>query len=98
MILVRNVFQLKFGKAREAKALVKEGTEILKKGGPASTRWLTDLTGPFYMLVMESTYENLAALENSMKDTMSAQEFAAWYQKFTPLVESGSREIYSIVE
>ncbi|MBM2845609.1 MAG: hypothetical protein HW407_921 [Bacteroidetes bacterium] len=30
MILVRDVFQLKFGKAREAKALAKEGMEIEK--------------------------------------------------------------------
>lgn len=98
MILVRDIFQLKFGKAKEAKALAKEGGEIDKKYGYGPSRFLTDLTGPYYTLVMESTYENLAAYEKAMKDTMSAKEFGEWYQKFIPLVESGRREIFTIVE
>ena len=31
MIVIRNVFRLKFGKAREAVALVKEGVAIQKR-------------------------------------------------------------------
>jgi hypothetical protein len=56
MIVVRNVFQLKFGKAKEAVALLKEGLAIQKKalsGVEFSTRVLTDVTGPFYTLVLE---------------------------------------------
>ena len=98
MILVRNVFQLKFGKAREAKALVKESEALHKKyGGGSSVRFLTDITGQFYTFVMETTYENLAAFEKSSTEVMGANEFGEWYQKFTPLVESGHREIFSIV-
>jgi hypothetical protein len=33
MILVRDVFRLKFGKAKEARALLKEGMRISKKAG-----------------------------------------------------------------
>jgi len=98
MILVRDVFQLKFGKAKEAKALAKEGGEIEKRHGYGPSRILTDLTGPYYTLVMETTYDSLAAYEKALKDTMSAKEFGEWYQKFVPLVDSGRREIYSIVE
>lgn len=99
MILVRNVFQLKYGKAREAKALIKELEPLQKKfGGRSADRFLTDVTGPFYILVMETTYENLAAYETSTSETMGAKEFGEWYQKFTPLVESGYREIFSIVK
>jgi hypothetical protein len=50
MIVIRNVFQLKFGKAREAIALMKEGREIEKRvmsGLEYSSRILTDVTGPF---------------------------------------------------
>lgn len=98
MILVRNVFQLKFGKAREAKALVKENESLHKeRGGGSSVRFLTDVTGQYYIFVMEITYENLAAYEKSSTDMMGAKEFGEWYQKFTPLVESGHREIFSIV-
>lgn len=98
MILVRDVFQLKFGKAKEAKALAKEGSAIERKFGYGPSRILTDLTGPYYTLVMESTYDNLAAYEKVLKDALNAPEFSAWYQRFVPLVESGRREIFTIVE
>jgi len=98
MILVRNVFQLKFGKAREAKALVRENESLHKKyGGGSSIRFLTDVTGQYYTFVMEITYENLASFEKSATEMMGAKEFGEWYQKFAPLVESGHREIFSIV-
>jgi hypothetical protein len=98
MILVRNVFQLKFGKAREAKALVKKNETLHKKyGGGTSVRFMTDVTGQYYTFVMEITYENLAVYEKSATEVMGAKEFGEWYQKFTQLVESGHREIFSIV-
>jgi hypothetical protein len=70
MIVVRNVFRLKFGKAREALANMKEGLAIQKRviGDTVnfSTRLLTAATGPFYTLVLEITLPNLAALESAM--------------------------------
>ena len=100
MILVRNIFRLKFGKAREAVAVWKEGLAIAKKAGfgSAPVRLLTDLTGPAYTLVMEITHEDLNDFERTSKKVMSAPEWKSWYQKFVPLVESGDREIFSIVE
>ncbi len=99
MILVRNVFQLKFGKAREAVALWKEGLEISKRAGfGADVRLLTDLTGPYYTLVFESTFESLSAYEQMGRETVAADEWKSWYQKFVPLAESGHREIFTIVE
>ena len=65
MIVIRNVFRLKFGKAREAVALMKEGLAIQKRvmaGQEFSTRILTDVTGPFYTLVLESTHEETLAI------------------------------------
>lgn len=98
MILVRNVFRLKFGKAREAKALVEESKALFRKFGNRPTRYLTDLTGPFYTFVLESTYSSLSDLEKEQSEAQGSSEFSAWYQKFMPLVESGHREIFSIVE
>lgn len=98
MILVRDVFQLKFGKAKEAKSLWQEGKALRERSGSQSLRALVDLTGPYYTFVMESTYESLTAFEKSLKDTMGTSEFSQWYQKFAPLVESGYREVYTIVE
>lgn len=56
------------------------------------------LAGPYYTLVMEMTFESLAALEKSQSETMGTKELSDWYQRFTPLVESGHREIYSVVD
>jgi len=94
MILVRNVFQIKFGKMKDARALWKEGITLMNAAN--HPRLLTDLTGPFYTLVLETTHKDVAALEADMRNEMSQAAFGAWYQKFIPLVDSGRREMYTI--
>lgn len=100
MILVRNVFQLKFGKAKEAVAVMKEQMAVMKKvrGDIGNPRLLTDLTGNFYTLVLEFTYSGLSELEKTMAGMMGTSEFQQIYQRFVPLVETGHREIFTIVE
>ena len=98
MILVRNVFRIKFGTAKQAKELWREGLAIQKKLGFENGRILTDITGPFYTLVFEITFKSLSDLEQSMKTMMGTKEWGEWYQKFVPLVESGYRELFTIVE
>jgi hypothetical protein len=101
MLVVRNVFQLEFGKAKEAVALMKEGLAIQKRVLPDvefSTRLLTDVSGPFYTLVLELTVPNLAALEANMPRTFADKEFQANYQKLAALVRSGYREMFTVVQ
>lgn len=101
MILVRNVFRLKFGQAREAVATWKEGMAIAERAGVGRgrQRLLTDLAGPeFYTLVLEGTYDSLADFEQSAKKLMAAPEWQAWYPRVTALSLGGHREILNIVE
>jgi len=98
MILVRDIFQLRFGKAREATKLFQEGMDHMKNMSKSPMRLLTDLTGPYYTFVMESTFENLAEFEKYFKSETTNTEWKNWYQKFVPLVESGRREIFNIVK
>jgi hypothetical protein len=101
MVVIRNVFRLKFGKAREAVALFKEGIAIQKKVGAGldfSTRLLTDVTGPFYTVVLEITVPNLTSFETNAPRLMGDKDFQANYQKVGALVESGYREIFTVVE
>ena len=99
MIIVRNVFQLKFGKAKEAVALLKEGIAIQKRAGvEMNQRLMTDLVGKFYTLVLELTIPNMGALEADMPKVRGNKDWQANYQKFSTLVESGYREIFTIVE
>jgi len=101
MVVIRNVFRLKFGKAREAVALFKEGIAIQQRVGAGlnfSTRLLTDVTGSFYTVVLEITVPDLAAFQMSAPKLMGDKDWQANYQKITALVDSGSREIFTIVE
>ena len=101
MILIRNVFHLKFGKAREAVALVKQGMAIqtrVMSGVDFSTRLLTDVTGPFYTLVLELTVPSFGTFEANAPRLFGDKEWQANYQQMAPLVESGYREVFTIVE
>lgn len=98
MIVVRNVFRLKFGKAREAVAVWQENLEMIRrKGHLRDSRLLTDVAGQFYTLVLENSYDSLADLEREMQAVMGDAEWKAGYQRFVPLAESGYREIFDVV-
>lgn len=92
MILVRDVFQAKYGKGGELVALFKE----LSQQAQVVDRILTDASGPFYTVVTETTLESLAAWEQRMAEIFSKPEFGAWFARMVPLVESGRREFYNI--
>jgi hypothetical protein len=99
MIVVREVFHLKFGKAKEAKAAWKEFAALRKKHGLSESRVLTDYTGSFYTFILENTFADIAAFDQSLKSEAGMKEFGEWYHaKFVPLVDSGRREIFSVVE
>jgi hypothetical protein len=98
MLLVRDVFQLRFGSAKDAKALLKERARIWSNAGLTVPRQLMDLTGRYYTLVLESTFESLTEWEAAMRAVHGAREWAAWFEEFRPLVESGHREIFTVIE
>ena len=98
MIIVRDVFQLHFGKAREAIALAKEGRELERRAGYPVSRILTDVVGEYYTLVMESSFESLAQHEEALRAASQDQAWREWYAKFVPLVHEGRREVFRVVE
>ena len=94
MILVRDVFQAKFGKGGELVALFQEARrQGLSMYGE---RILTDASGPFYTVVLETTTESLAGWEKRIAEIFARPEFGAWFARMTPLVESGRREFYNV--
>jgi hypothetical protein len=98
MILVRDVFRLKFGKAKDARALMKQGAALTARAGLAPQRQLMDLVGPYYTLVLESTHASLAAWEAAHANAQLTSEWEAWYEKFKAVVDAGYREIFTVVE
>jgi hypothetical protein len=100
MILVRNVFRLKFGKAREGIAAMKETIESARRaaGHEVPIRLLTDLSGEFYTVVIERSYPSLIEFEETARTLMAEPQWQAAYQRLIPLVESGHRDIFAIVD
>lgn|SRR5215471_10102435 len=99
MIVVRNIFQLRFGEAKKGVELWKEGMALAKRlGFPAkSSRVLTDLVGQFYTIVFENVFESLAEFESAAKTFMANPEWQTWYAKVSAITESGRREILNVV-
>ena len=95
MILVRLVFQAKFGKAGQlAREWVQSGRGNSERAGMG--RVLTDLSGQFDTVVMEFQVESLAAWEQQRKENFSNPEFAQEFQRSSDLIESGRAEFYTI--
>ena len=98
MILVRDVFQIKFGKMKEAIAAWKDiGNAFDNSALKGQRRLLTDLVGTYYTLVLESTFESLSEWEEFGRNTMVKEEWRKKYQDAVALTESGYREIFNIV-
>ena len=100
MVIVRNVFTVKFGKARDAMEAYKEVVGIARQatGNAVPIRVLTDVTGQNYTIVSEPTFENLGAFESTMPKISGDARWQAAYQKFTPNVDAGHREIFRVVD
>ena len=95
MILVRDVFQAKYGKAGALVALFEEAREKWP-AGYARGRILTDRSGRFFTVVTETEVEDLGAWERQNREVMAMPAFAGWFERMTDLVESGQREFYTI--
>jgi hypothetical protein len=101
MIIERNVFHLKFGKAKEAIAIWKEIMEAGKKSESLASpemRLLSDLSGPSYTLVVELHLKSFMDMNPKQAIWATTEIFQTLYQKFIPLCESAHREYYRIEE
>jgi hypothetical protein len=96
MILVRDVFQAKYGQGGNLVALFKEVKEKWPESAQYGYRILTDVSGPFFTVVTETEVAGLAEWERLIGEVFSLPEFGEWFTRMTPLVESGRREFYHI--
>jgi hypothetical protein len=71
-----------------------------EEGGETAPRFriLTDVSGPFFTVVTEVEVESLTAWEGGFRESMNQPWMEEWFGRMQPLVESGRREFYSVVE
>jgi len=96
MILVREIFQIKFGRMKEALEALREMQKVSPMPPENHLRVLTDLTGPYYTLIMEGTYKDLPDYDKALHTEMGGAG-EVYHKKFVPLVDSGRREIFNVV-
>jgi len=102
MLIVRDVFQARYGRGDELVALFQEIVGYWAEGehavAPRAFRILTDASGPFFTVVTEMEIESFAAWPQLMAEEFALPQFADWFRHMMPLVESGQREFYNVVE
>lgn len=91
MILIRDIFQAKFGKAGEMVEMMKQGPA---PGGRA--RVLTDLTGPYDTVVIETEVESIDEYYQRLREMFAQPDPDVAMRGFQDMIVSGRREIFTI--
>jgi hypothetical protein len=92
-VLIRDIFQLKFGHFRPVKELFNEAKDKNMMPEAKFSKVLTDFTGDSYRLILENGYNSLLDYETALTSGMADPEWQQWYKKFMEHVESSHREI-----
>lgn len=98
MLMVREVFRCKPGKAGELAQRMKKMAESMSTlDGFENCRVLVDFVATFWTVVLQSEVPDLAAFERHMREYGQREELRAAMAGYMDLVEGGHREIFRIV-
>ena len=95
MILVRQVFQVKYGCMDKVLALFKAMPEDVRRGFNLS-RMLTDISGQNFTLVLETKAESMDAYWKSLQVMFSQPDGQRQTDPMEEYIESGHKEFYTI--
>jgi quinol monooxygenase YgiN len=98
MIVVRFVFQAKWGKADEVVDEFKKNAELMREalGSNVRVRLLTDLSGPFHTVVQELEVESLAEWERLRAAMFNNPELQDLQADLENPFEAGRTEFYTL--
>ena len=94
-MVVRDVFQARYGKGDDLVALLKEGQATWPESFGGG-RILTDASGRFFTVVTELEVESFADWEGLLSKGVADPKFGEWFARMQSVVESGRREFYQI--
>jgi hypothetical protein len=99
-LVARQVFQAKYGRGDELVALFQEFNTRMREAGEAQPPFLilTDASGPFFTVVTEIEVESFTDWEGTFSSRMGRPWVGEWFGRMAPLVESGRRDFYNVVE
>ena len=93
MIIERYVFNCKPGKVDEATELM-----LAFNWGRPYRLYQSMVGGMLYQLITESEFENMADNEQLWNEIEPTPEFAAFFEKFTSLINSGERMFLALID
>ena len=96
MLLIREVFNAKPGKAGELAKKFKQVIPFMEKEGLKNTRVMTDFVAKYWTVVIESETEELARFEKEVRGFTSKPEVREIMKDYMLLVDGGYREVYKI--
>lgn len=91
MILIRDIFQVQFGKAGEMVEMMKQNPMEGMHG-----RVLTDLSGPYDTVVVETEVESIDEYFRRMREMFAQEQPDEAMQAMGEMIVSGRREIFTI--
>jgi hypothetical protein len=94
MLIIREHFIAKPGQAGKLVAMLKE---VMAIAAPGKARVITDVTGEFNRVIMETEAETLADLEARLKEYASNPAWKSKMVGYTDLWTSGGREILRVM-
>ncbi len=97
MYIIRDIFYLKFGHYKDAKALLAQAIQKGLLPDAQHLRALSDFTGDAYRLIFEEGYSSMTDYEKSLEKSMGTQDWQRWYDEFKPHVDRSYREILKVV-
>ncbi len=96
VILVRNIFQCKFGKGGEVAQLIVATKDQWGPVGRLPMRVLSDLSGPFDTVVTETVIESIDEYNRLLRERFADEEVRRLLAPLGGLVDSGRREYFTI--
>ncbi len=96
MILVRDVFKAKPGKAKDLVQRFKKALPLMKSDGIHNTRVMTDIVAGYWTVVIETEADDLAVFEKHMRSSSPNPEAGEIMKGYLDSVESGYREIFKV--
>ena len=101
MIIERLVFRAKFGQGDMIVAAFREWKERIGASFGAPMRLLVDVTGSLFTVVVEIEYRDLAhfdELQRREQELYGGADFEDWFARWAAVTESGTRELYRVLE
>jgi hypothetical protein len=96
MIVVRSIFQARFGMAGQLAQAFKDAAPAMSRAMGGKWRVLTDLSGQFDTVVLEGQAPSLADWERNRQAMFQQPEFRESFSRTAQMIESGRSEFYTI--